>query len=73
MVGSKSENCIRDMGYTKVSFASKAGISRLTFYKLLNGSIDSKSSFDRHLQKILKLLDMTVEDIMLYHLRQIRS
>lgn len=61
------------MGYTKVSFASKAGISRLTFYKLLNGSIDSKSSFDRHLQKILKLLDMTVEDIMLYHLRQIRS
>ena len=61
------------MGYTKVSFGSKAGISRLTFDKLLNGSIDSKSSFDRHLQKILKLLDMTVEDIMLYHLRQIRS
>ena len=73
MVGSKSENCIRDMGYTKVSFASKASISHLTFDKLLNGSIDSKSSFDRHLQKILKLLDMTVEDIMLYHLRQIRS
>lgn len=67
MVGSKSENCTRDMGYTKVSFASKAGISRLTFDKLLNGSIDSKSSFDRHLQKILKLLDMTVEDLMLYH------
>lgn len=61
------------MGYIKVSFASKAGISRLRFDKLLNGSIDSKSSFDRHLQKILKLLDMTVEDIMLYHLRQIRS
>ena len=29
--------------------------------------IDSKSSFDRHLQKILKLLNMTVEDLMLYH------
>ena len=27
-----------------------------------------KSSFDRHLQKILKLLNMTVEDLMLYHL-----
>lgn len=27
----------------------------------------SKSSFDRHLQKILKLLNMTVEDLMLYH------
>lgn len=67
LVASKLKNCIRDMGYTKVSFASKAGISRPTLDKLLNGSIDSKSSFDRHLQKILKLLDMTVEDLMLYH------
>ena len=55
------------MGYTKVSFAAKADISRPTLDKLLNGSIDNKSSFDRHLQKILKLLNMTVEDLMLYH------
>lgn len=67
LVASKLKNCIRDMGYTKVSFASKAGISRPTLDKLLNGSIDSKNSFDRHLQKILKLLGMTVEDLMLYH------
>ena len=38
-----------------------------TLDKLLNGNIDSKSSFDRHLQKILKLLNITVEDLMLYH------
>lgn len=67
LVASKLKDCIRDMGYTKVSFAAKADISRPTLDKLLNGSIDSKSSFDRHLQKILKLLNMTVEDLVLYH------
>ena len=67
LVASKLKECIRAMGYTKVSFAAKADISRPTLDKLLNGSIDSKSSFDRHLQKILKLLNMTAEDLMLYH------
>ena len=67
LVASKLKDCIRDMGYTKVSFASKAGISRPTLDRLLNGNIDNKSSFDRHLQKILKLLNMTVDDLMLYY------
>lgn len=67
LVASKLKDVIRDMGYTKVSFASKADISRPTLDRLLNGSIDNKRSFDRHLQKILKLLNMTVEDLMLYH------
>ena len=67
LVALKLKDCIRDLGYTKVSFASKADISRPTLDKLLNGSINNKSSFDRHLQKILKLLNMTVEDLMLYH------
>ena len=67
LVASKLKDCIRDMGYTKVSFAAKADISRPTLDKLLNGSIDNKSSFDRHLQKILELLNVTVEDLVLYH------
>ena len=67
LVASKLKDVIRDMGYTKVSFASKADISRPTLDRLLNGSIDNKRSFDCHLQKILKLLNMTVEDLMLYH------
>ena len=66
LVGSKLKECIRDLGYTKVSFASKADISRPTLDKLLNGEINNKSSFNRHLKKILKLLNMTVEDLMLY-------
>lgn len=67
LVASKLKDCIRDMGYTKVSFSSKADISRPTLDKLLNGEVDSKSTFDRHLQKILKLLNMSVDDLMLYH------
>ena len=67
LVASKLKDCIRDMGYTKVSFAAKADISRPTLDKLLHGSIDNKSSFDRHLQKILKLLNMSVDDLMFYH------
>ena len=67
LVASKLKDVIRDRGYTKVSFASKADISRPTLDRLLNGSIDNKRSFDRHLQKILRLLNMTVEDLMLYH------
>ena len=67
LVASKLKECIRDKGYTKVSFASKADISRPTLDKLLNGAIDSKSTFDRHLQKILKLLNMSVDELMFYH------
>lgn len=67
LVASKLKECIRDKGYTKVSFASKADISRPTLDKLLNGTIDSKSTFDRHLQKILKLLNMSVDELMFYH------
>lgn len=67
LVASKLKDCIRDMGYTKVSFAAMSDISRPTLDRLLNGSIDNKSSFDRHLQKILKLLNMSADELMLYH------
>ena len=67
LVASKLKDYIRDKGYTKVSFAAKADISRPTLDRLLSGSIDNKSSFDRHLQKILKLLNMTAEDLIGYH------
>ena len=59
LVASKLKECIRDKGYTKVSFAGKADISRPTLDRLLNGA-------DRHLQKILKVLNMSVEELLLY-------
>lgn len=66
LVASKLKECIRDKGYTKVSFAGKAGISRPTLDKLLNGTIDSKRTFDRHLQKILKTLNMSADELIFY-------
>ena len=72
LVASKLKDCIRDKGYTKVSFAKKAEISRPTLDKLLNGSIDSKATFDRHLQKILKMLNMSVEELMFYSVKEDR-
>lgn len=62
----KLKDCIRDKGYTKVSFASKANISRFDLEKMLDGTMENKSTFDNHLQKIMKVLNMTVEDLMLY-------
>ena len=50
LVANKIKECIREKGYTKVSFARMANISRPTLDRLLNGSIDNKSTFDRHLQ-----------------------
>lgn len=73
LVASKLKDCMRDKGYTKVSFAKKAEISRPTLDKLLNGSIDSKASFDRHLQKILKMMNMSVDELMLYSAQKSKS
>ena len=73
LVASKLKDCMRDKGYTKVSFAKKAEISRPTLDKLLNGSIDSKATFDRHLQKILKMMNMSVDELMLYSAKTSKS
>ena len=72
LVASKLKDCIRDKGYTKVSFAKKAEISRPTLDKLLNGSIDNKTTFDRHLLKILRMMNMSVDDLVLYSMKQSR-
>ena len=60
------KECIRDKGYTKVSFTSKANISRFDLGKMLDGTMENKSTFDNNLQKIMKVLNMTVEDLVLY-------
>ena len=59
LIAPKIKECVRDKGYTKVSFAKKTDISRPTLDKILNGSIDSKKTFDRHLRKILKVLNIS--------------
>jgi len=67
LVASKLEDCIRDKGYTKASFAGKVDISRTILDRLLCGTVDNKNTFDRHMQKILKVLNMSVEELLLYN------
>ena len=66
LVAMNLKNCIRDRGFTKISLAKKANISRPTLDKILNGSIDNKSTFDKHLQKILAVLNLSVDDLVFF-------
>ena len=66
IVAMKLKDYIRERGFTKVSFAKKAEISRPTLDKILNGSIDNKSTFDKHLQKVLAVLNISVDDLVFF-------
>lgn len=66
LVATKLKDCIRERGFTKISFAKKTEISRPTLDKLLNGDIDNKSTFDKHLQKILSALNISVDELIFF-------
>lgn len=70
LVAERLKDCLRDFGYTKISFSKKVDISRPTLDKLLSGAVDNKSTFDKHLQKILTLLGMSSEELLLYRAEQ---
>lgn len=62
--GTKLKDYIRSNGFSKVSFCKKTEISRPTLDKILNGEIDSKSTFDKHLNKILTSLSIDLDTLM---------
>ena len=64
LTGTKLKDYIRSNGFSKVSFCKKTEISRPTLDKILNGEIDSKSTFDRHLNKILTSLSIDTDTLM---------
>ena len=64
LIGTKLKDYIRSNGFSKVSFCMKAEISRTTLDKILNGEIDSKSTFDKHLNKILTSLSIDPDTLM---------
>lgn len=66
LVAMKLKDYIRTRGFTKVSFAKKADISRPTLDKILNGSIENKSTFDKHLQKIMAVLNISVDELIFF-------
>ena len=49
LVAVKLKGCIRERGFTKVSFARKAGISRTVLDRFLEGNVDNERVFDRYL------------------------
>ena len=64
LTGTKLKDYIRNNGFSKVSFCKKTEISRPTLDKILNGEIDSKSTFDKHLNKILTSLSIDPDTLM---------
>ena len=66
LVAMKLKNYIREQGFTKVSFAKKVNISRPTLDKLLSGDIENKSTFDKHICKILNVLNLSVDSLIFY-------
>lgn len=61
-VAVKLKNCIRERGFTKVSFARKAGISRPMLDELLEGSIDNERVFDDCVSRALDALNISEDD-----------
>lgn len=66
LVASKIKDCLRDRGYTKISFAEKSGISRPTLDKMLNGQIENKKTFEKHIQKIMDTLNLSADELISY-------
>lgn len=64
LAGTKLKDYIRSHGFSKVSFCKKTEISRPTLDKILNGEIDSKSTFDKHFTKILTSLSIEPDVLM---------
>lgn len=66
LAASKLKTLLRERGFSKISFCKKADISRPTLDRILNAEIDNKSTFDKHFQKILAVLNLSVSDLLLF-------
>ena len=69
IVAGKLLACIRDAGYTKVSFSKITGISRPTLDKILNNELSNKVSYDKHMEKILRVLNLSGQDLLHYSVK----
>ena len=63
-IGKKIELIIEDRKITKAQLCSDSGISRPTFNKMLAGKITNKKNYDKHMEKILKYLKLTPDDLL---------
>ncbi|GMQ59056.1 hypothetical protein AN1V17_34530 [Vallitalea sediminicola] len=63
-VGQNILNYLKENGYTKSGFALNTNISRPTLDKLINGEIDSKTTFNTHLQKIIQKYNISKVELL---------
>lgn len=63
VVGNNLLEILREQGYTKVSFAKAADISRPTLNSIIDGKINSVTTFEKHICKILNVLDIDKDDL----------
>lgn len=63
LVAVKLKGCIRERGFTKASFARKAGIPRSMQEELLDGNVDNKRAFDDCFSKTLAALNISINDL----------
>lgn len=65
-IGKHILNFIKSEGYTKSSFAKMINISRPTLNQIIEGNTPSETIFNKQINQILNVLDMSLDDIMTY-------
>lgn len=63
LVAVKLKGCIREHGFTKVSFVRKAGISKTVLDGFLEGNVDNECVFNDCISKALVALNISVDDL----------
>lgn len=64
VVGARLEQILSERNMTKSKFCEVTGISRPTLDKILTASITNKRNYEKHLNKILDVLEMTPDVFM---------
>lgn len=72
-IGKNLLDIINDNGYTKSSFSKLTGISRPTIDKLILGKIDNNTTLKTHMDKILNILNITLEQFINYNYKVIKN
>lgn len=63
LVGKNLREVLKRQGYTKISFSKAADISRPTLNGIIDGKINSMTTFEKHICKILKVLDINKDEL----------
>lgn len=63
-VGKNLYEIMKEEGYTKISFSKATNISRPTLNLLFEGEVTSITTFEKHINKVIKVLEIQEEDLL---------